>query len=288
MAGLDVYLNGAFVPEAEAKISVFDRSFVYGDGVFEGIQVEGGVIYQLDEHVARLYRSARYLEFTIPISPESLRAAIVEVVRRNGFRDGYVRPLVSRGEGPLGLERMGELSPPNVVIIPQIRQARGERRMKGIVVQTRRTPPECADPRVKSNNYLNNILGKLEQFRAGADVGIMLTPGGFVAEACGENVFVVREGTAWTPPATHSLEGITRGAVLRLMAAAGIPGGERELTRYDLVQADELFITATMTGIAYVVQLDGRRIGDGEPGPISRRLAGLLRDHQQRTGVRVL
>jgi branched-chain amino acid aminotransferase len=285
VADLLVHLNGALVPEPEAKISVFDHGFVYGDGVFEGIQVEGGVIYDLDQHVARLYRSAAYLGFAIPIPPASMRAAIVDVARRNGLRDGYLRPLVTRGHGPLGLERMKELSPPNVVIIPQIREARGERRLRATVVSTRRTPPECLDPRVKSNNYLNNILGKLEQFRAGVEVGIMLAIDGYVAEACGENVFVVRDGHVWTPPATRSLEGITRGNVLGLMAEAGVPGGERDLTRYDLVLADELFITATMTGIAYVVELDGRPIGRGVPGPISRELARRLRDHQQRTGV---
>jgi branched-chain amino acid aminotransferase len=285
VADLLVHVNGTLVPEPQAKISVFDHGFVYGDGVFEGIQVDGGVIYDLDEHVARLYRSAQYLGFAIPIAPEAMRAAIVEVARRNGLRDGYLRPLVTRGQGPLGLERMNELSPPNVVIIPQVREARGERRLRATVVSTRRTPPQCLEPRVKSNNYLNNILGKLEQFRAGVDVGIMLAVDGYVAEACGENVFAVRDGHAWTPPATRSLEGITRGNVLRLMAEAGVPGGERDLTPYDLALADELFITATMTGIAYVVELDGRPIGDGEPGPISRDLARRLRDYQQRTGI---
>jgi branched-chain amino acid aminotransferase len=159
--------------------------------------------------------------------------------------------------------------------------------MKGVVVSTRRIPPQCLDPRVKSNNYLNNILAKLEQFRAGADVGIMLSLDGCVAEAGGENVFAVRDGHVWTPPATRSLEGITRGAVLMVMEAERIPGGERDLTVYDLVEADEVFATATMTGIAYVVEVDGKRIGDGEPGPISRRLAQRLREYQQRSGTRV-
>jgi branched-chain amino acid aminotransferase len=287
VADLLVYLNGALVPEAEARVSVFDHSFVYGDGIFEGIQVDSGVIYDLDAHVARLYRSARFLQLEIPLSPAAMRAAIVEVARRNGLRDGYLRPMVSRGQGPLGLERMRELSAPTVVIIPQIREARGERRLRAVIVATRRTPPGCLDPRVKSNNYLNNIMAKLEQFRAGVDVGIMLSLDSYVAEAAAENVFAVREGHAWTPPATRSLEGITRGQVLRLMAEAGIPGGERDLTAYDLAQADELFVTATMTGIAYVVELDGQPVGGGVPGPIARALAARLREHQQRTGTRL-
>jgi branched-chain amino acid aminotransferase len=287
MPGLVVYINGAFVPEAEARISVFDHSFVYGDGVFEGIQVEAGVIYDLAEHVDRLYRSARYLDIVVPLDAKTMVEAIVEVAARSGLSDGYLRPLVSRGEGPLGMERMRELSRPNVVVIPQIRAARGERVLRAAVVATRRTPPACVDPRVKSNNYLNNILGKLEQMRAGVDVGIMLSLDGYVAEGCGENVFVVRDGAVWTPPASRSLEGITRGNILRLMREASIAGGERDLTPYDLLHADEVFVSASMTAIAYVVKIDGRRIGTGAPGPVARDLARRLREYQQRTGVRI-
>jgi branched-chain amino acid aminotransferase len=164
--GLWVYLDGKFLPAAEATVSVFDRSFVYGDGVFEGIEVESGGIFKLDAHVDRLYRSARFLRIEIPIAKREMREAIVEVVRRSELRDGYVRPLVSRGAGPLGLERVAELGPPTVVVMPQHRPPKEARSYRAVIVATRRTPPQCLDPRVKSNNYLNNVLAKFEQLDA--------------------------------------------------------------------------------------------------------------------------
>src|SRR5574341_1648717 len=217
------YVNGKMVPLSEAKISVTDRSFLYGDGAFEGIQVQGGIIYQLDEHVGRLCRSCRYLDIQIPLSPQEMREAIIGVVRRNGLADGYLRPLVTRGEGPLGIDRADELGPPNVVIVPQHRQTREGMALCAKVVSARRTPPQCMDPRVKSNNYLNNIMGKLEQKASGADVGIMLDVEGFVAEGCGENVFAVRDGGLATPPPYHALDGLTRRAVLAIAAQEKIP-----------------------------------------------------------------
>jgi branched-chain amino acid aminotransferase len=185
MDGLWVYVNGTYVPAAEATVSVFDRSFVYGDGVFEGIEVDDGGIFKLDAHVDRLYRSAAYLRIAIPIEKSAMRAVIVEVVRRSELRHGYVRPLVSRGAGPLGLERMAELGPPAVVVMPQHRPPKEARTYRAVILATRRTPAQCLDPRVKSNNYLNNVLGKLEQLDAGADAGIFLDVDGFVSECCG-------------------------------------------------------------------------------------------------------
>lgn len=283
--GLWVYLDGAYVPAAEARVSVFDRSFVYGDGVFEGIEVQDGGIFKLDAHIDRLYRSAAFLRITVPLARADLRAAIIEVVRRSGLRDGYIRPLVSRGVGPLGLERMAELGPATVVIMPQRRRAKEGRTYRAVVVSTRRTPAQCLDPRVKSNNYLNNILGKLEQLDAGADAGILLDVDGLVAECCGENLFAVREGRVRTPPATRTLDGITRRSVIELAARAGIPVAETDLTRYDLYTADELFLTATLSGIGYIVEVDGRPIGGGQPGPISRRLFELYREHKRQDSV---
>lgn len=286
--GLWVYLDGKFVPAAEATVSVFDRSFVYGDGVFEGIEVENGGIFKLDAHVERLYRSAAFLRIAIPISKSELREAIVEVVRRSSLRDGYVRPLVSRGAGPLGLERVAELGPPTVVVMPQHRPPKEARTYRAVVLATRRNPPQCLDPRVKSNNYLNNVLGKFEQLDAGADAGIFLDVDGFVSECCGENLFAVREGRLATPPATRTLDGITRRTVITLARDAGIPVAETELTRYDLYTADELFLTATLSGIGYIVEVDRRPIGAGEPGPVSRRLYELYRACKQRESVFVL
>jgi branched-chain amino acid aminotransferase len=286
--GLCVFLNGKFVPAAEATVSVFDRSFVYGDGVFEGIEVENGGIFKLDAHVDRLYRSAVFLRIAIPMSKDEMREAIIEVVRRSDLRNGYVRPLVSRGAGPLGLERVAELGPPTVVVMPQHRPPKEARSYRAVVLATRRNPAQCLDPRVKSNNYLNNVLGKFEQIDAGADAGIFLDVDGFVSECCGENLFSVREGRIATPPATRTLDGITRQAVIALAGEAGIPVAECEMTRYDLYTADELFLTATLSGIGYIVEVDGRRIGSGEPGPVSRQLYALYRACKQRESVFVL
>jgi len=286
--GLCVYLNGKFVPAAEAMVSVFDRSFVYGDGIFEGIEVENGGIFKLDAHVDRLYRSAVFLRIAIPMSKDEMREAIIEVVKRSDLRNGYVRPLVSRGAGPLGLERVAELGPPTVVVMPQHRPPKEARSYRAVILATRRNPAQCLDPRVKSNNYLNNILGKFEQVDAGADAGIFLDVDGFVSECCGENLFSVREGRIATPPATRTLDGITRQTVIALAGEAGIPVAECEMTRYDLYTADELFLTATLSGIGYIVEVDGRRIGSGEPGPVSRQLYALYRACKQRESVFVL
>jgi branched-chain amino acid aminotransferase len=285
MDGLWVYVNGTYVPAAEATVSVFDRSFVYGDGVFEGIEVDDGGIFKLDAHVDRLYRSAAYLRIAIPIEKSAMRAVIVEVVRRSELRHGYVRPLVSRGAGPLGLERMAELGPPAVVVMPQHRPPKEARTYRAVILATRRTPAQCLDPRVKSNNYLNNVLGKLEQLDAGADAGIFLDVDGFVSECCGENVFVVRDGRVATPPATRTLDGITRQTVIALARDAGIEVIETEMTRYDLYTADEVFLTATLSGIGYIVRVDGRTIGAGEPGAVSRRLYELYRACKRRESV---
>ncbi len=282
------YINGKLVPLSEAKVSVTDRSFLYGDGAFEGIQVQGGIIYQLDEHVERLLRSCRYLHIPVPLSPAEMREAIIGLVRANGLADGYLRPLVTRGEGPLGIDRTAELGPPNVVIVPQHRQTREGKALRAKVVSARRTPAQSMDPRVKSNNYLNNIMGKLEQTASGADVGIMLDLEGFVAEGCGENIFAVRDGALRTPPPHHALDGLTRQAVLTIAARERIPATEQPMTLYDLFTADEVFVTATMTGIAYVTEIDGRAVGTGQAGPMSQRLRALLRRYLDETGTQVL
>ncbi len=285
--GLWVYVNGKFVPAAEATVSVFDRGFVYGDGVFEGIEVEDGGIFKLDAHVHRLYRSAAFLRIEIPLTKAQMREVIVEVVQRSQLRDGYVRPLVSRGAGPLGLERMAELGPPTVVVMPQYRERKEGRGYRAVVLATRRNSPSCLDPRVKSNNYLNNILGKMEQLDAGVEAGIFLDVDGYVSECCGENIFAVHDGKLATPSVTRTLDGITRQTVIEHAGELGIPVAETNMTRYDLYTADELFLTATMSGIGYIVEVDGRRIGTGEPGPISRRLYDRYRASKRRDSVMV-
>jgi branched-chain amino acid aminotransferase len=286
------YINGNIIPLKDAKISVMDRCFVYGDGVFEGIQIlEGGVV-DLDKHVQRLFRSAKFLKIDIPITEQEMRNAIIRVVRESRLRNGYVRPVISRGEGPLGLERMKELSQPNIVIIPQVRilysdRVKFEEGLNAKVVSTRRIPPECMDPRVKSCNYLNNVLAKIEQLEAGAQVGIMLDTEGYVSEECGKNIFLVKNSVLYTPFASKSLEGITRENILEIARARGWQAVEKDLTLYDFYMADEVFVCATMTEATPVVRIDGRVIGNGKPGPITIELIQLLRKKMLEESVKV-
>ena len=276
----------------DAKISVLDRCFVYGDGVFEGIQVLEGRIVDLDKHVNRLFRSAQCIKIEVPLSVSEMREAILRVVRESHLKDGYVRPVISRGEGPLGLERMKELSQPNIVIIPQMRTVYSDRikfeeGLKGKVVSTRRTPPQCLDPRIKSCNYLNNVLAKIEQIEAGAQVGIMLDMEGYVCEECGKNIFVIKEGVLHTPLSTKILEGITRENIIEIARIIGWKVVERDLTLYDLYTADEVFVCATMSEATPVVHIDGRIIGNGKPGPMTIELVHLLRKKMMDEGVKV-
>lgn len=282
MIGEFVYLNGEMVKQADAKISVFDHSFVYGDGIFEGLQAVAGGVFRLDDHVRRLYRSARYLEIDIPITPEAMIEAVLTTARLNGLRDGYIRPMISRGVGPMGVRNMHKLSPPTIVIVAQHEKIEDKREAfeQGItahVASLRRIPPDCMDPRVKTCNYINNIMAYLEAKHAGADSAIMLDLQGYVAEGYGNNVFAVDGGTVLTPPHGNILAGITRQTVIDICGREGIPVAERSMTVYDLVTADEVFESATMAEIVPVVRIDGRTVGTGKPGARTRQLHGLLR-----------
>lgn len=289
---LMAYINGKMIPLPEAKISVCDRSFLYGDGVFEGIHVLEGGIADLDKHLKRLFRSAKYLRIEIPISEEEMREAIIRVVRESKLVDGYVRPIVTRGEGPLGIEHMEELSKPNVVIVPQIRTGYSDRaRLEGLkakVVSTRRNPPECLDPRIKSCNYINNILGKIEQLEAGADLGIMLDIHGFVSEETSKNIFLVKDSVLYTPRVSNTLEGVTRGNILEIAEKQEWKAIEADLTLYDLYNADEVFVTGTMSGAIPVVNVDGRTIGDGKPGRMTKEISHLWMEKTRKEKTRVL
>jgi len=283
-----VYINGEFYPESNAKISVLDRAFVYGDGVFEGIIVVEGNIFELDQHIDRLYRSAKMIRVNIPLTKQQMKEAIIEVVRRNELKNGYIRPLISRGEGPLGLERMAELKGPTIVIIPQIREMMyRDRGLTAKIVTIRRIPPECLDPRIKSCNYLSNVLAKIEQKDAGVEVGIMLDTHGYVAEACAENIFIVRDGMIYTPYPIHVLDGITRRAVMRLATEAGIRVIEANMTKYDLYTADEVFITGTLAGVAAITKVDNWTIGTGSIGPITKKLMQATKEAMKKEGVKV-
>ena len=272
-----VFINGEFVPRSEAKISVFDRGFLYGDGIFEGIRAYRGRVFRLDQHLARLYRGAKAILLEVPLSPPELREGVLESVRRSGLRDAYIRLVVSRGCGDLGLDPRNCYTPPTVVVIVDrlslYPREVYESGLEVITCFTRRNLPAALNPEVKSLNYLNNILAKIEVVKAGAHEGIMLNHLGYVAEATGDNIFIVRNGEIVTPPVhTGILEGITREVVFELAAELRIPAREDDLTLYQVYSADECFLTGTAAEIVPVSRTDGRLIGDGKPGPITRRL----------------
>ncbi len=282
MIGDVVYVNGAFIKKDVACVSVFDHGFVYGDGIFEGLQAVNGGIFKLDAHLSRLYRSARYMGFAIPLAREAFAEAVLETARRNGLRNGYLRPIVSRGAGPMGIRHMDKLGAPTVVIVAQHENLEDrapifEQGVSAHVVSLRRIPSECLDARVKSCNYINNVLAYLEARHAGADAAIMLDVHGNVAEGYGSNLFAVRDGMVMTPPIGNVLEGITRQTVLDICGAHGIPRREPVMTVYDLVTAEEVFETATLAEVTPVVSIDGRCIGDGRVGRLTRRIHTELR-----------
>ena len=286
-----IYVNGKLVPREEATISVFDHGFLYGDGVFEGIRVYDGVVFRLKEHMERLYESARSIALEIPLSAEEMIQATVDTVAANQRRDAYVRLVVSRGAGDLGIDPANCREATVVIIVDSIKLYPPEMYEKGVSIITasvRRTPLECRDTRVKSLNYLNNILAKIQAKQLGATEAVMLNTSGFVAECTAENVFIVKGGTVKTPDLTQgALGGITRGAVLGLAREARIPVMETVLALHDLYNADECFLTGTGAEVVPVVSIDGRQIGDGRRGPITTRLLGDFRGLRVRDGVRV-
>lgn len=273
---MKIYLNGQLVGKEQAMVSVFDHGLLYGDGVFEGIRVYGGKVFLLKDHIDRLYESAKAIRLEIPISPAAMIQATKDTVAANGISDGYVRLVVTRGAGSLGLD-IRRTSNPQIIIIadtitlypPEIY----EKGMNLITASTIRNHPAALPARIKSLNYLNNILAKIEGTDAGTVEALMLNHKGEVAECTGDNIFILKNGVLKTPsPDAGILEGITRNAVLQLAREAGIPTQETTLIRHDLYVADEIFLTGTAAEVVPVVSLDGRRIGDGKPGPITRRL----------------
>jgi branched-chain amino acid aminotransferase len=272
-----VSIDGRLVPRAEARVSVFDHGLLYGDGVFEGIRIYDRRIFRLDAHLARLEASAHAIGLAIPLARATLAETVRETVRANRQENGYIRLVVTRGEGPLGLDPTTCARPCVIVIVADLAVYPAEHYASGIRVVTAATRQVAAasiDPRIKSLNYLKNVLARLEAHQAGAAEALMLNPEGFVAECTADNVFVVHGGRVLTPPATDgALDGITAGVVRDLARADGLAWEERRLARYDLFVADECFLTGTGAEMIPVTSLDGRRIGDGEPGPITRRLA---------------
>lgn len=273
---MKIFLDGRYYDERTAKISVFDHGLLYGDGVFEGIRAYHGRVFKLKEHIDRLFCSAKAILLTIPMSHADIMRAVVETCRRNRIRDGYIRLLVTRGVGTLGLNP-NRCKRGSVVIIAGKIQLYPpefyERGMAIITVPTTRNLHSAVNPAIKSLNYLNNILAKIEANNAGCEEAIMLNAEGFVAECTGDNIFIVREGELLTPPlSAGALYGITRRVVMNLALAAGYKVSEPNLTRYDLFNADECFVTGTGAEIVPIVKIDGRVIGRGKPGKVTRKL----------------
>jgi branched-chain amino acid aminotransferase len=287
--GLIIYLNGRFVPQEEAVVSVFDHGLLYGDGVFEGIRAYHGRVFKLREHIDRLYESAKSIALDIPLSREEMQEVVLETLRRNRLHDGYIRLVVSRGVGDLGLDPRKCPKPTIFCIAASIQlypEEYYERGLEVITVATRRNIAEAINPRIKSLNYLNNILAKIEAILAGVPEAIMLNNEGYVAEATGDNVFIVKNGCLVTPPPFAGLlEGITRNTIMELARARGIPVRETLFTRHDLYVADECFLTGTAAEVIPVVRIDGRTIGDGKPGKLTTLLIGDFRELTRRDGV---
>ncbi|HVM45067.1 MAG TPA: branched-chain-amino-acid transaminase [Candidatus Thermoplasmatota archaeon] len=275
MADYKVYLNGRFVPEAEAKISVYDHGFLYGDGVFEGIRAYNGRVFRLREHVERLYESAKAIALEIPMTQDEMHDLILESCRVNDLRDAYIRPIIARGVGDLGLDPRKCKQATVVVLARQFGALYGDKYEKGLklcTVSARRNSPNSLSPNIKSLNYLNNILARLEVNAQGCDEGIMLDMQGFVSEATADNIFLVKRGVVITPPTYNSLKGITRQAVIDIARESGYEVQEVPITMFDVYNADELFITGTAAEIAPCVVADNRTIGDGRPGPVTKHL----------------
>ena len=273
---LKVWLHDKLVDQNQAKISVFDHALLYGDGVFEGIRVYGGKIFEFDAHLDRLYNSAKVIRLVIPMDKQTLAAAVTKTVEANNATDGYIRLIVTRGTGDLGLDPLICKEAGVIIIADSIQPYPEELYEKGLKVisaTTIRNHPLSLPPQIKSLNYLNNLLAKIEALDRGVSEAIMYNHEGYVAEATVDNVFIIRNGVVYTPPIqSGSLEGITRAVVMRLTKAENIEVVEKNLVRFDLYVCDEFFLTGTAAEVIGIVEIDGRVIGDGKPGPITRLL----------------
>jgi branched-chain amino acid aminotransferase len=269
-----IYIDGKYYDEKNAKVSVFDHGLLYGDGIFEGIRAYNGRVFRLKEHIDRLFCSAKAILLEIPMSHADMMRAVVETCRKNKLRDGYIRLLVTRGVGTLGLNPNRCKSPSVIIIADKIQlypQELYERGMAIVTVPTTRNLNNAVNPAIKSLNYLNNVLAKIEANIAGVEEAVMLNAEGYVAECTGDNLFIVKDGQMFTPPlSAGALYGITRGVVIEMAREAGIPISEPNLTRYDLFIADECFLTGTGAEIIPITKIDGRVIGTGKPGPITK------------------
>jgi len=284
-----IYIDGKFYSEASAKISVFDHGLLYGDGIFEGIRFYNGRVFRLEEHLNRLWDSARSICLEIPMTMQNMTEAVIETIRQNHLRDGYIRLLVTRGIGNLGLNPTQCKSPSVIIIAATIALYHEDFYRKGLTIvtcATRRSSPAALNPAVKSLNYLNNVMARVEANLAGADEALMLNDAGNVAECTADNVFIVKHGQIFTPPVSAgALRGITRSVVFEIAAELGVKVREADITRHDVFVADECFLTGTAAEIVPVVKEDGRSIGNGKPGPITARIIARFRRVTRETGT---
>jgi branched-chain amino acid aminotransferase len=284
-----IYIDGEFLPESEAKISVFDHGLLYGDGVFEGIRFYNGRVFRLEEHIERLWDSARSIMIEIPLSRRQMTEALLETIRQNGLRDGYIRQIVTRGVGNLGLNPQQCKRPSVIIIAATIALYPESMYQTGLTIvtcATRRPSAATLNPAVKSLNYLNNVMARIEANLAGADEALMLNDAGNVAECTADNVFVIKRGQIFTPPiAAGALRGITRSVVFEIAGELGMKIAETEITRHDVFIADECFLTGTAAELIPVIKADGRVIGSGEPGPITARMIARFRELTRETGT---
>jgi branched-chain amino acid aminotransferase len=285
---MKIYIDGKYLDEKDARISVFDHGLLYGDGIFEGIRAYNGRVFKLKEHIDRLFYSAKAILLTIPRSHSQVIEAVIETCRRNKIHDGYIRLVVTRGVGGLGLNPNRCKKPSLIIIADKIQLypvEMYERGLEIITVPTVRNLHSALNPAIKSLNYLNNILAKIEANNGGCEEAIMLNSEGYVSECTGDNVFIIKGGQMFTPPlSAGALYGITRSVVIDMAREASIPVSEPNLTRYDLFNADECFLTGTGAELIPVVKIDGRVIGTGKPGPVTRSLVAKYKALTQVSG----
>ena len=279
---MDIYIDGEYFDKKNAKISVFDHGLLYGDGIFEGIRFYEGRVFKLKEHIQRLFISAKAILLEIEMTQDEIEEAVCETIRKNGLTDGYVRLLVTRGVGTLGLSPFACDKSTVIIIADSISLYPDEKYKEGlklITCSTRRTAPAALSPSVKSLNYLNNVMAKVEAIFADAEEGLMLNEQGFVAECTGDNIFVVRDGKIKTPPSSAgALPGITREVIFQIAENLGVGIEESQMTRYDIYAADECFLTGTAAEVIAAVSLDRRLIGNGKPGPITEKFIESFRN----------
>jgi len=287
---LTVCLNGKFVPTSQAMVNVYDHGLLYGDGCFEGIRAYNKKVFKLDEHVARMYRSAEKIGLTPPISAKEFRELILETCRRNKVSDAYIRPVFTRGVGELGISAKTCKSPSVIIIVkpvdPAVKKPE-EKALRLITSKYVRTPPQSLNPNVKSLNYLNNILAKMEAEQKGVEEALLLDKDGYVSEASAMNVFIIKNGALVTPTTETVLEGITRGTLIELAKQRKYNVSEAKFRLDDVYSADEMFLTGTLAELVPVIELDGKKIGDGKPGKITTELMRAFSEYARSAGAEI-